>query len=178
MLSLRELLELRVALPADVGPAHVLVQANLTGTHQLYRVPLGGGPLEQLTDEAEPVGGRFVPGDDRILVSMDAGGNERQQLYLLEPGGRPEPLVVEPEFLHTGPQLSPDGRLLAYACNRRNGVDFDIVVRDLRSGDERAVFVRGGLCEAVAFAPDGRAIAVEQLTDRPGDNDLWLVPLD
>src|SRR5438876_542624 len=124
------------------------------------------------------VADRFVPGSDRILVSMDAGGNERQQLYLLEPGGRPEPLVVEPDFSHWSPRLSADGRLVAYACNRRNGVDFDVFVRELESGEERVVFGLGGMCEPLGFSPDGRAVAVEQLTEKPGDNELWLVPLD
>jgi dipeptidyl aminopeptidase/acylaminoacyl peptidase len=175
--SLRELLELRVAVPADAGPTDALVQANLTGTMQLYRVPLTGGELEQLTDEAEPVGGRFLP-DGRIVATMDAGGNERTQLYLLEPGAPLEPLVVEPEFIHWGAQVSPDGRLLAYSCNRRNGVDFDVFVRDLESGEERTIFAPGGLCESLAFSPDGRSVAVEQLTEKPGDNELWLAPLD
>src|SRR5207244_895405 len=83
---------------------------------------------------------------------------------------------VEPEYIHWGAQLSRDGGLLAYACNRRNGVDFDIFLRDLESGEERTLFAPGGLCEPLAFSPDGRAVAVEQLTEKPGDNDLWLVP--
>ncbi len=177
MPTLRELLELRVAVPVDVGERHVLVQSNLTGTMQLYRAPLGGGELEQLTDEDEPVTGQYVPGSDRILVSVDAGGNERQQLYLLEPGGRPEPLAVDPEFVHWEPCLTRDGRLLAYSCNRRNGVDFDVFVRDLASGEEHAVFAPGGMCLAAGFSPDGRQVAVEQLTERSGDNDLYLVDL-
>ena len=150
--SLRELLEIRSAVPADADATHALVQANLTGTMQLYRVPLAGGELERLTDEAEPVGGQLLP-DGRILATMDAGGNERTQLYLLEPGGALEPLVVEPEYIHWGAQLSRDGGLLAYACNRRNGVDFDIFLRDLESGEERTLFAPGGLCEPLAFSP-------------------------
>ena len=164
-------------MPADAGATHALVQANLTGTMQLYRIPLGGGDLEQLTDEAEPVGGQYLP-DGRIVAAMDAGGNERTQLYLLEPGLSLEPLVVEPEFVHWGARVSPDGRLLAYSCNRRNGVDVDVFVRDVDSGEERTLFAPGGLCESLAFSPDGRAVAVEQLTEKPGDNELWLVPLD
>src|SRR5207237_10186088 len=141
--SLRELLEIRTAVPADAAADYALVQANLTGTMQLYRVPLAGGELERLTDEAEPVGGQLLP-DGRIVASMDAGGDEREQLYLLEPGGPLEPLVVEPEFIHWDARISPDGRLLAYACNRRNGVDLDIVVRELQGGEERAPFAPGG----------------------------------
>src|SRR5688572_30205340 len=104
MPPLRDLLETRVAAPAGVsddGEA-VLVGSNLSGTMQLYRTPLTGGELEQLTDFADPVDGFFVPGRGRILLQMDHGGNERQQLYLLEPAleAELEPVVVEPDFLH------------------------------------------------------------------------------
>ena len=60
----------------------------------------------------------------------------------------PEPLVVEPEFLHVTPQLSADGRLLAYGCNRRNGVDLDVYVRSLETGEERCVLALGRLLRA------------------------------
>ena len=75
-----------VAAPASLSEdgETVLVLSNLTGTMQLYRSAPAGGPLEQLTDFAEPVDGFFVPRRERILVQMDAGGNERHQLYLLD----------------------------------------------------------------------------------------------
>jgi dipeptidyl aminopeptidase/acylaminoacyl peptidase len=179
--SLRDLLELPWSLPADVAAGGtVLVQSNRTGTMQLYRVAPDGGELEQLTDLAEPVGGRLVPGSERILLTMDEGGNERHQLYLLdaEPGAAPEPLVVEPDFLHVAPHVSAGGTLLAYGCNRRNGVDLDVFVRSLATGEERAVFAPGGYCEPAGFSPDGRWLAVLRLTERTGDNDLHLVDLE
>ncbi|MDP8911903.1 MAG: S9 family peptidase, partial [Actinomycetota bacterium] len=177
--SLRDLLELRVAAPADISPdgTTVLVKSNLTGTMQLYRVTAAGGALEQLTDFAEPVDGFFVPRRQRILLQMDEGGNERHQLYLLDadPGGVLEPLVVEPDVLHRTPSCTRDGRLLAYATTRRNGIDFDIVVRDLETGDEHVAFARGGWCEAAGFSPDGAMLTVSRATERSGDNDLYLV---
>jgi dipeptidyl aminopeptidase/acylaminoacyl peptidase len=180
--SLRDLLELRVALPADFSDdaSGLLVLSNLTGTMQLYRVGRGGGPLDRLTGFPEPVSGAFVPGTGRILLQMDAGGNERHQLYLLdaEPGAQPEPLAVDPDFIHREPRLSRDGRLLAYTSNRRNGTDFDVYVRDLRTGDERCVFDLGGWCDPGTFSLDGRRLAVERATLRPGDNDLYLVDLE
>jgi dipeptidyl aminopeptidase/acylaminoacyl peptidase len=180
--GLRALLELRVAAPAgfdDAGES-LLVLSNPTGTMQLHRLRREGGELERLTDFEEPVGGQFVPGTGRILLQMDEGGNERHQLYLLDaaPGAEPEPLVVEPEFLHREPQLSRDGRLLAYGCNRRNGSDFDVYVRDLRSGVERLVFDLGGWSDPVGFSPDGRWLGVVRQSERPGDDDLYLVSLD
>jgi dipeptidyl aminopeptidase/acylaminoacyl peptidase len=180
--SLRDLLELPWALPADVSTDSetVLLQSNRTGTMQLYRADAGSGELVQLTDLAEPVRGRFVPGSERLLLEIDEAGNERHQLFLLDPesGATPEPLVVEPEYLHVGCHLSRDGRLLAYGCNRRNGTDIDIYVRSLATGEERCVFEPGGYCEPAGFSPDGRRLAFIRLTDRTGDNDLHLVDLE
>jgi dipeptidyl aminopeptidase/acylaminoacyl peptidase len=182
MPSLRDLLEMRVALPsgfADDGET-LLVLSNLTGTMQLYRAPRRGGELEQLTDLPEPVTGVYVPGTGRILLRMDAGGNERDQLYLLDPQPRakPQPLLVEPELMHVAAEPSPDGTLVAYSSDRRNGVDFDVYVRPAEPGGaDRCVFDLGGWCEPAGFSPDGRLLAVLRMSDRSGDNDLYLVDL-
>jgi dipeptidyl aminopeptidase/acylaminoacyl peptidase len=179
--SLRDLLEVRWALPADVaGDGTVLLQWNRTGTYQLYLARPGADGLEQVTDFAEPVAGCFVPGDERVLLSIDEGGNERGQLYVVDAraGAEPEPLVVEPEFMHVEPHLSRDGRLLSYGCNRRNGRDMDVYVRSLETGEERCVFARGSYCAPAGFSPDGRWLATIELTDRTGDNDLHLVDLE
>ena len=88
MADLRSLLEMRQAVPLSFSPdgARLLVASNIPGTHQLYVLPARGGELEQLTDFAEPVSGLFLP-DGRVLVEIDAGGNERTQLYVLDDGG-------------------------------------------------------------------------------------------
>ncbi len=182
MASLRDLLEIRVALPANFSAdgRWLAVLSNLTGVHQLYRLALAGGELEQLTNLSEPVSGGYLPVRERLLVLRDEGGNERHQLYLLdaEPGGELEPLVVEPEFLHVAPCISRDGRVLAYGCNRRNGRDLDVYVRLLDETSERCVLSLGGWCEPGGFSPDGRWLAVERVTERSGDSDLYLVDVE
>ena len=175
MASIREHLEARTAAPAgwswDAG--RLLVSSNLTGTAQLYE-HTPGGDLRQLTDEGEPVAGRFLPVSDRVLVQRDDRGNERHQLYLLGDGGL-EPLVVDPAFMHVPGGASRDGRLLSYQTNRRNGVDFDVFVRDLDTGDERCLYDGGGYAIAGSFSPDGAWLAVLKETERSGDNELHLV---
>ncbi len=177
MPSLKEFLEARVAIPLGFSSRgdRLLVQSNLSGTMQLYERSAATGVLRQLTDEKEPVTGWYVPGSDRVLVQRDDGGNERTQLYLLTGTGGLEPLVVEPEAMHDVGGLSADGRLVSYRTNRRNGVDFDVYVRDLVDGTERCVFDRGGFVVAGGFSPDGSYVAVHQLTERSGDNDVYLV---
>ena len=179
MPALRDLLEMRTAAPADLSAdgSVALVASDLGGTAQLYLQPLAGGGLVQLTDLPEPVSGQFLPGSERVLLQMDDGGNELDQLYTLEarPAATLEPLVVEPGFFHRTPTASRDGRLLAYASNRRNGADWDVHVRELGSGEERTVFAEGGWCEVAGFSPDGAVLAVLKATERTGDNDLYLV---
>ena len=183
MPDLRSLLEARTAKPAGftAGSDAVYVLSDLSGTFQLYRVPVAGGALEQLTDLPEPVLAFPIPGQRGLVISVDAGGNEREQLYLHsgEPGAELQSLVVEPDFLHRAPRPSPDGTLLAYSCNRRNGADLDVYLRALEGGgDERCVFDRGGPCSAASFSPDGRLLAVHRPTERSSDDELWLVDLD
>ena len=160
MLSLGDLLEARIAVPADLSAdgETVLVSSNLSGTLQLYRMSSGGGLLEGLTALDEPVAGKFVPGGERVLLQMDEAGNERAQLYVLEPGGEPQPLVHDPRFMHANPCFTRDGRLLAYCSNRRDGVDFDVYVRELESGQERCAYDPGGWCDPAGFSPDGRTL--------------------
>ncbi len=179
MPALHDLLEMRTAAPADLSAdgSVALVSSDLGGTAQLYLRALAGGELVRLTDLPEPVAGFFLPGSGRVLLQMDDGGNELEQLHVLDarPGAALEPLVVEPGFFHRAPCASRDGSLLAYASNRRNGVDWDVVVRELASGEERVVFADGGWCEVAGFSPDGSMLAVLKATERSGDNDLYLV---
>lgn len=179
-MELKDLLELRTAAPADVGDATVLLRCDLPGTAQLFRVPLGGGGLTQLTDFPDPVDGLFVPGTETVLLEHDAAGNERTQLSLLEaqPGAEPRPLVHDPDFIHRNVSLSRDATQLAYATNRDNGVDWAIYVRSLADGSERCVFSQGGICGTAGFSPDGRLLVVVRRSGRAGDNDLYLVDLE
>jgi dipeptidyl aminopeptidase/acylaminoacyl peptidase len=158
---------MRQALPLSFSPDgdELLVASNVPGTNQLFVVPAAGGEPRQLTDRAEPVNGFFLP-DGRVLVAVDAGGNERTQLYVDD-----EPLVVDPRYMHASPRAG--GPTLAYATNRRNGVDFDVVARDLESGEERT-FELGGYVTVQRVSPDGRRIVVERTGALSGDNDLFL----
>jgi dipeptidyl aminopeptidase/acylaminoacyl peptidase len=175
--GLRALLELRQAWPLSFSAdgETLLVASDLPGTRQLFLVPSRGGEARQVTAFADPVDGQLLP-DGRILLAMDEGGNERTQLYRVEAalGAEPEPVAVDPRFIHGTPHVSRDGSLLAYVTNRRNGRDFDVVARRLPSGEERS-FELGGWCGVASISPDGRWIAVGRLGERSGDSDLFLL---
>lgn len=137
-----------------------------------------GGDLVQITDFEEPVSGAYLPTRDEIVLQMDDGGNERLQIYLLGSQGNDLTNVVyDPDYIHRLGGITRDGESIAYASNRRNGVDFDVFVRSLATDEERAVFEMGGWCEPVGFSPDGRYVAITRLTDKNADNDTYLVDL-
>ena len=177
MVDLRALLEMRQASPLSfsMDGSRLLVASDVPGTSQLHLIAVRGGELEQLTSFDDPVSGHLLD-DGRILLEMDQDGNERTQLYLLDavPGATPEPLVVDPRYIHASPRIGRGGTLVAYATNRRNGVDFDIVARDLRTGEEKS-FELGGWCDVAGISPDGRWIGAERLGERSGDSDLFLL---
>jgi dipeptidyl aminopeptidase/acylaminoacyl peptidase len=159
------------------------VRTDVTGTVQLQE--LDAGAARTLTALPEPVASaRYVPGRRQAVLAVDAGGNERHQLYLLElerdaPAGSLadlRALTSDPRFGHQPAGVSPDGRLLAYTSNRANGVDFDLWLWDLETGEHRLLHAAGTwLHPASGFSPDGRYVAVLASGERPLDDELVLV---
>lgn len=80
------------------------------------------------------------PQTGSILFCMDAGGNEHEQIYLLERGsGEALDLTGQPEARHFLGGLTPDGQTLVYACNARTPETFDIWTRDMATGEKKLV---------------------------------------
>jgi acetyl esterase/lipase len=183
--GLRELLQASITVALDIDAAgRLLVASNETGTAQLSEVD--EGRTRVLTDLGEPVSGRYLPGQRAVLLEMDAGGDERHQLYLLDiaeaagPASPSDPqrlraLTADRDHVHHIAGVSPEGQTLAYTTNRRNGVDFDVWVRDLKTGDERPLFERGGWCEGAGFSPDGKWLATLRPGPAPMDTQLLVI---
>ncbi|MCD6263138.1 S9 family peptidase [Candidatus Bathyarchaeota archaeon] len=157
---------------------YVVFLTNITGTPQVWRVPVGGGWPEQLTYYDERVRRALCsPTEDRIAFATDLGGNERDQIYLLSPGeGVTAPLVVEPGIIHGLGPWSPDGKRLSYRSNGRNRAFFDIYVVDISSGESRRVLEQDGWNVPEAWSHDGRCLLVRTLNTNL-DSDLYLIDL-
>jgi dipeptidyl aminopeptidase/acylaminoacyl peptidase len=175
-----ELLELRRSTLFDIdSQQRLLVGNDDSGSVQLYELSPDGG-WTQLTDLGEPCSGRYLPGERAVVVSADTGGTERAQLSLLRlddatPGQLPElrPVVSNPDFIHDLLDVQP-GRVV-YATNRRNGVDFDIVVHTLATGEEQVLWDGGGWFSEARVSPDGRWAVLSRLTLVPASSELLLV---
>ncbi len=139
--------EAPATLIAELAPYMNLGGASFRGWHSTRReiivstrtgdashLHLAAAPLAKrlpLTHGVEPVkSGWMQPGGKLLLYSIDVGGSENFQLYLQDTEDLKAKaiLLTDGKSRNTDPVWSKDGRLIAYASNRRNGKDRDIVV--------------------------------------------------
>ncbi|CAN5116404.1 S9 family peptidase [soil metagenome] len=171
-------LKIRAAHGATWSPdsRRIAFLTDITGVPQAWEVLVGGGWPEQLTFHEERVSEvRYSPTENRLLYSMDAGGNERTQLFLLG-GGEERDLTRAPEAIHYSGGFSPDGERIAYTATRRNGTDFDVFVQDLSDGEPETVWETAGYHTVSDWAPNGSSLIVSRHHSNL-NNDLYRLDL-
>lgn len=175
-----DLLELHSWTVFDVDDdGRVLAGSDAIGTMQLVEID-PDGERRQLTALPDACSGRYLRGRRAVVVEHDTDGNERSQLSLLDldpPPSGPvgtdalEPLVHDPAFIHALVDVQPG--VVVFRTNRRNGVDFDVVVRDLGDGTERVVYDDGGHVAGVDV--DGDTVVVTLTSLRPASTQVRMV---
>ncbi len=134
------------------------------GLPQVWALDLGSDSAQQLTFHDEKVAVlRRAPGDDRLVYGIDAGGDERQQLWLLE-NGQSRPLTNAPGVIHGFGAWSPDGGRISLTANDRDEAHFDILLMDPATGERTRLFQGTHEATAAAWHPSGDRLAA--LLDR------------
>ncbi|MFP4382465.1 MAG: alpha/beta fold hydrolase [Spirochaetia bacterium] len=144
-------------------------KANITGTDQLFSVPVRldseviSWP-EQHTFGKERIISYAVDkqNPDRTIYSRDSGGNENAQLFLLDERNREINLTRGHETaMHIMGQWREDGEKILFAANRRNKGLFDLYMADL-NGREQLILESDepGYLRSAKFSPDGKKIVV------------------
>ena len=114
---------------------------------QIHRVDMAGGARHQITFFDEPVGSMSrQPGGDNIAFTMDAGGSEYAQIFILDPVTGQSKMVSDGESRNGAISWSRDGKRIAYQSTRRNGRSNDIWMMDPSEPDKARV---------VLESPDG-----------------------
>jgi len=114
-----------------------------------------------------PDGRSFVAGATNLrgrsgVFRVDAFTGEVAQLLDLTPRGG-----------SAYPQLSPDGKRIYYRRQLSGSSEYNIVERDLASGEEREVIGAGVTNGPISLSPDGRWIAMgKRLPSATGGSDL------
>ncbi len=105
----------------------VYVSTRFGDVSQIHRVDQPGGARTQLTFFDEPIGSvSRRPGAPSMAFTMDAGGSEFAQIYLLDPQTGESRLLTDGESRNGSLEWSRDGKYLAFRSTRRNGRSNDL----------------------------------------------------
>jgi dipeptidyl aminopeptidase/acylaminoacyl peptidase len=170
------------ALTFTADSSSLLFASNMSGQFNLWRVPVEGGWPDQLTAFTDETvrGAGVSPTDGRIVLCADHDGDEFHQLYLLDSDRSwPQKLTDEAQVQHFvgSDAWSPDGTKFAYAANARKPTDMECWVRDVETGETRAVFGEGKFSFPGAWSPDGSKLLAIDFRNN-SDASIHLVDLE
>jgi dipeptidyl aminopeptidase/acylaminoacyl peptidase len=114
---------------------------------------------------------RRAPKDDRLVFGVDAGGDERQQLWLADADGV-RAIMAAPHVIHDFGAWSPDGTQIAYTANDRDEAHFDVLVHTL-GGDTRRLYHGTHQLSVAAWHPSGDRLLL--LADEAEGDQVLLV---
>ena len=149
--------------PSFSADGTTLFHLRGAGLQQVWSLDLPTGTSRQLTAHDERVALlRRAPGDDRLIYGIDAGGDERQQLWLLADGGQ-RALTSAPEVIHGFGAWSKDAAQFSLTANDRDPAHYDILLQDIATGDRRRVHEGRHEVTVGPFHADAdRLVAVEE----------------
>jgi dipeptidyl aminopeptidase/acylaminoacyl peptidase len=165
----------------DVAPdgRAILVGKRAGDAQQVHRIDRPGATPVQLTsgpDRAQSA--RFVPGGaGAIVYAADRAGDERVQIFRVDPAGPRVTRLTDGTSRNVGHVLSPEGTRLAWASNARNGRDYDIWLSDGKRAESAAlVLPREGTWAPLGFTREGRRLLIRRYLS-PAESELHLVDL-
>lgn len=167
----------RLALSPDAGTLYFV--SDLTGTVQLWSVPVAGGVPRRLSYEADRVGAYSVsPDGTQIAYGADEGGDERWALWVMNADGTDvRRLSTRADRIHHAVGWTPDaGGVLAFA-NLRDERFFDLHEFPTQGGTPKQRFRHDGTGFGATVLRDGR-IVVTTNRSRSDQNHLALVEPD
>jgi len=174
-------LNVRSASTGSFAPSGDLaVLLDTTGTPQIWTLAEPGGWPDQRTFADERVTfGSFSPTRDELVFGMDEGGNERVQLYRLDPDDSVTALTDRPTAKHRWGGWSHDGERFAFTANRRDESVFDVYTqaRDATGDDAELVHEGDGWLTVAGFSPTDDRLVVSE-AHSSFDQDLSVLDLD
>ena len=125
----------------------IFITTRFGNVSQLHKVRKKGGAREQITFFEEPIGSiSRKPGGQLIAFTMDAGGSENNQIFVLDPKNGSSQMLSDGQSRNGGPLWEKNGSRIAYQSTRRNGQSNDVWMMDSKNIDS---------AEMILESPDG-----------------------
>jgi len=167
----------RLALSPDGGTLFYV--SDLTGTMQLWSVPVAGGVPIRLSYDCDRVGAYRVSPDGRhVAYGADEGGDERWGLSVMRADGTDaRRLSDRRDRIHHVVDWTADGRGVLAFANLRDERFFDLHAFPLDGGPPALVFRHDGTGFRAAALPGGRCVIATN-RGRGDEHHLTLVERD
>jgi dipeptidyl aminopeptidase/acylaminoacyl peptidase len=150
-------------------------------TNQIHIVKEKNAAPRQFSFFAEPVTSVFVcpdPARNVMLFTQDKGGDENFQIFLTGLDTcKPLLLTDGQRSQNDGVVWSNAGDRFAFQSNKRNGIDFDIYISDMKAARPvlARVVARGGAWSCLDWSPDDKKLLVQRYRSR---TESWIAVLD
>lgn len=154
---------------------------NATGTSQVWTISLPDGRPTQLTDHEDNVGFvRWLQDGSGLIFGKARGGDENTQFFFVKADGSGvRELTSDPRVRHNFGEISPDGKTIYYASNKRNRNYFDIYKMVIGSGKEEMIYQYDSNNSVAAVDASGKWLIVSRSGGELSlDNNLFLIELE
>ncbi len=151
---------------------YVAVSKSITGEPQLWLIPTDGSQARQLTFGNGITFFRWAPDGASLIYGADNAGDEQEAYFRISVDGRSEAELVPAlaGAFRTFGGVLPDDRHIVFASTERNGLDYDIYVRDTETGEQRMVYEGEFAWLPRSIAPDGQSILMTQAVGEDSNN--------
>ncbi|MCP5119776.1 MAG: hypothetical protein GY953_53945, partial [bacterium] len=152
----------------------LIYSSTLGGSYQLWRLPSLGSVGLQVTETKQPVkDAQTTWSADGETIAFYSNRSGSFDIWAVNATGNAKPRAFTNwESNEIYPAFSPDGKLLAFVSNHEGNPD--IWVRDMTSGEARALIEHPAEEGPVAWSPNGRRLYFT--SNRSGRFEIYVMP--
>jgi len=160
----------------------IFVSTRFGDVSQVHRVSHPGGARQQITFFDEPVSGlQRQPGGSKMIFSMDVGGSEFSQIFLLDPLSNDDAVMLTDGISRNDSVVwDHSGGKIAYRSTRRNGASNDVWMMDISNPETARVILTapdGTNWSASDFSEDNRKLLIGNYVSA-ADSRIYLLDIE
>jgi dipeptidyl aminopeptidase/acylaminoacyl peptidase len=160
----------------------IFVTTRFGDVSQIHHVGHPGGARTQLTFFDEPAGNvARQPGGNKLAFTMDAGGSEFSQIFLLDPNGTEDAqMLTDGESRNGSVVWDRRGEFIAYLSTRRNGASNDVWMMNASNPESAGIVLEspdGTYWFPLDFSPDNQRLLIRNYVGN-ADSRIHLLELE